>query len=629
MSQNRLHAGVCVYLLLLGTAPGTEARAQQNKTQSDPVSQSQRAGNKSKAPKQLDFLANSDAHEQRFFDDATLHAVQFLPNAKQGWAVGDEGVVWHTVDGGKVWARQPTGTRASLRSVCFLNANVGWIVGREELPTKGMSTGVILYTRDGGANWTRFLENEMPGMNRIRFIDGKTGFLMGDATSRFPSGLYKTTTGGRDWRKVGGTRATSWLDGDFDKADVGALVGEWSQMAKLRQSGVIGVKPERLEGRSIRAIRMFDNKHTVAVGDGGFVLLSQTKGSGWALAKTKLSDQVKKNIDFRAVDALANQIWVVGRPGSVVFHSRDSGETWTFHKTDHPLPLNGIYFIDGRRGWAVGELGSILVTKDGGRTWKVQRQGGRRTSLLFAHADARSVPLETIVRLGREDGFLIAGIRVVASDSKSAPQENVQDRNRFAAAVRRAGGATGEMLWQFPLPEYFSGAKASDIMNYWNRMHDYEAPNQMLRQLVLALRMWRPNVVVTDGPSETGGNGVPQQAARSIVHENMRRAYILAADPKQFPEQIQVLGLQPWKASKIYSVWPTKKGSHVVIDAMQIGRRLMGTPQDTASVALPLIAKKDDEIPSSRFFQLVGSHIEGAKDFRTLMAGVEGEADKG
>ena len=68
------------------------------------------------------------AAEHRYFDDCTLRAVQFI-NDKEGWAAGDDGVVWHTLDGGKNWERQKTGTRGSLRSICFLNFDNGWIAG--------------------------------------------------------------------------------------------------------------------------------------------------------------------------------------------------------------------------------------------------------------------------------------------------------------------------------------------------------------------------------------------------------------------------------------------------------------------------------------------------------------------
>src|SRR4051812_9265878 len=57
------------------------------------------------------------------------------------------------------------------------------------------------------------------------------------------------------------------------------------------------------------------------------------------------------------------------------------------------LPLNAVYFLDARHGWAVGELGTILGTTDGGKTWKVQHRGGQRSAVLFIPR-AKDAPLE-------------------------------------------------------------------------------------------------------------------------------------------------------------------------------------------------------------------------------------------
>src|SRR5262245_66312894 len=92
------------------------------------------------------------AADLRHFDDAPLRAVQFV-DVNEGWAVGDEGAIWHTIDSGKTWERQPSGVRASLRAVQFLNPFTGWVVGRQELPHGGGSVGVVLVTRDGGLKW--------------------------------------------------------------------------------------------------------------------------------------------------------------------------------------------------------------------------------------------------------------------------------------------------------------------------------------------------------------------------------------------------------------------------------------------------------------------------------------------
>src|SRR5437016_5900816 len=83
--------------------------------------------------------------EPRFFDDCTIRSIHFI-NEKEGWAAGDDGVVWHTLDAGKIWERQKTGTRGSLRSIQFLNFDEGWVAGREELPGNAGSIGVLLYT---------------------------------------------------------------------------------------------------------------------------------------------------------------------------------------------------------------------------------------------------------------------------------------------------------------------------------------------------------------------------------------------------------------------------------------------------------------------------------------------------
>src|SRR4051812_9894023 len=168
----------------------------------------------------------------RFFDDAPLHAVQFI-DAREGWAVGDDGVVWHTVTGGEAWERQPTGVRGSLRSLHFLSPLVGWVAGREELADGG-SAGILLYTKDGGQKWHRLLGNTMPGLNQVRFGDGQTGYLLGDGSDQFGSGVCKTVDGGRSWQPVKGPRATSWLAGDFKDGRNGSLAGAWCRLGTLR-----------------------------------------------------------------------------------------------------------------------------------------------------------------------------------------------------------------------------------------------------------------------------------------------------------------------------------------------------------------------------------------------------------
>src|SRR6516225_9041359 len=145
--------------------------------------------------------AAASAELKRNYSDAPLRAICFV-DRNEGWAAGDDGVVWHTIDRGNSWDRQKTGVTGSLRAIHFLNPFTGWIVGREELPNGGGSTGVILHTSDGGLKWTRLAINVLPGLHAVKFFDDRTGIVAGEGADAFGSGVFETIDGGRSWRPI-------------------------------------------------------------------------------------------------------------------------------------------------------------------------------------------------------------------------------------------------------------------------------------------------------------------------------------------------------------------------------------------------------------------------------------------
>src|SRR5262249_31693886 len=143
---------------------------------------------------------------------------------------------------------------------------------------------------------------------------------------------------------------------------------------------------DALRGRSLHGLQIVGNR-AVAVGEGGVVLLSSNSaGQRWGYADLKLQPEVQACLDFHAVACRGDHVWVAGRPGSVVFHSADRGLTWQALPTGRTAPLHHLFFLDEKRGWAVGELGLVLTTADSGKTWTVQREGGQRAAVLSIHA---------------------------------------------------------------------------------------------------------------------------------------------------------------------------------------------------------------------------------------------------
>jgi photosystem II stability/assembly factor-like uncharacterized protein len=67
-----------------------------------------------------------------------------------------------------------------------------------------------------------------------------------------------------------------------------------------------------------------------------------------------------------------NNGWTCGRWGTIL-HTKDGGKTWDHQDSKVNYTLSAIFFVDPQHGWAVGDEGTIICTKNGGKTWEKQR----------------------------------------------------------------------------------------------------------------------------------------------------------------------------------------------------------------------------------------------------------------
>src|SRR5262249_18195418 len=226
------------------------------------------------------------------------------------------------------------------------------------------------------------------------------------------------------------------------------------------------------------------------------------------------------------------------------------------------------------------------------------------------------LPAETLAQLGGADGYLAAALRVAAPDPVSADLGQAGAPSRFATAVRLAGGAAGATLWQFPLPQHLANSDKQELLKFWNQAHGNRAEQQLLRQLVLALRTWRPEVVITDHPDPRTGS-----PAGALVAEALHQAFAQAADARAFPEQIAYLKLAPWQAARGFAGWDKRDGAEVVLDSSPLLPTLQASPGDFAQPAAGLLAEQAQTLPAQRCFRVLDSR-PGVAAPRYLMDGV-------
>lgn len=530
------------------------------------------------------------------YDDAPLRAVCAV-DRNHIVAVGDHGTVWQSLDAGKTWDRMKSGTKASLRAVCFVNELQGWAVGRTER-ANDTSVGTVMKTEDGGLTWEEATDAVLPGLNVVKFFDEKTGIAAGDGTAAAPSGLFATADGGKTWAIIPGPRATSWTCGQFTNLSNGQLVNSEGEWAIYSKGKIVGGGAPLTDGLAARAVSLDE---LLVVGDGG-AITGPFGGKFKSIVKTKFGTG---DLNFKAVTRFGPIWWAAGSPGSVVLRCEDGGKCEPF-KTGWNLPIHALAAANESEVYAVGELGAILKSADGGKTWKLQRAGGQRSAVLFAHAFTKNVPLDAMAVLGARDGYYAAATTFCTPERADCTTDH-----RLSAAVRAAGGMGSECGGRFVVPSLLADATADELLKHWGQ----DAEERLVRQMVLAFRMWTPEVVVSDVLSDATG------PAEQLVLKAAQKAFKLADDPKAYPEQIEALGLKPFAPKKLFALCPPAD-AHVTLDQTTFARTLVDTPQGYTEAAFGVLGEKLSP-PIARGFRVVSHRVPGSEKHDHLTTGFE------
>lgn len=250
-----------------------------------------------------------------------------------GWAVDATGSTIHkTTDGGELWEYQFFGLGDYMRSVTFLDENIGFV---------GTLTPNLYKTTSGGQSWEIV---NIPG------VDGICGLAVAGDETVYGCGAYfepayiiKSTDAGENWNFIDmSNHADALVDVLFLDENTGYVAG--------------------------------------ANGDGGVILKTTDGGDAWTeIYNTEIPGEYvwKLHSLFSNSDVLFGSVQSFEPFNGKLLKSFDGGETWGSLDIDTAVPdstvnpmIQGVGFVSEDHGWVSGYFTNLLETFDGGVTWE-------------------------------------------------------------------------------------------------------------------------------------------------------------------------------------------------------------------------------------------------------------------
>lgn len=262
---------------------------------------------------------------QCVYHTAVLLRGAYFSSPNEGWLVGDAGTIVHTTDRGQTWTEDKSGTAADLLAVAGGNPSVLVAVG---------SHGVALRFDSGHAQWNRLSVPTMGDLTDVGFTPSGSLLLLGRDR------LFVSEDGGQNWQSRGPYRYDTLSSMAFVSDGIGFL-----SYRLLLQTTDGGKAVERMTlPTSLRIGR-------VKVANGNVYLIA-------AYAKTG-------SVVHLPGDALPSE--------SSIWEGMDNGSRWRQLLDRKDERTDGAYledlFVLGDHLWAVGAKGTVVMSKDGFRTW--------------------------------------------------------------------------------------------------------------------------------------------------------------------------------------------------------------------------------------------------------------------
>lgn len=335
----------------------------------------------------------------------TLRAVDQVDLAR-AWAVGDQGTIVATTDGGEQWTLQSTEVEVGLRGVSFSYDGVGLAVGE---------SGTILRTTDDGATWVTIRTDWLDVLNDVSFIDVDIALAVGQNPILQPF-VGKSTDAGLTWQF-----SSFYIDGNegaltdvtYRNPDIlwaSAALWDGTGAVVRTDDGGASWHTEVITANVLNSVETIFPGVITAVGEAGAGVRMQGAWTPFTIAP---------GVSFRGVEQIGASRNIVVGSGGRIYATTDFGATWPPQSSGTLQTLEAVDFYFQDTGTIVGAGGTILRTTTGGwptttgiaetmfelrpeRLWVSPNPFDETTRLRFRLTAAETVILRVFDLSGRE-----------------------------------------------------------------------------------------------------------------------------------------------------------------------------------------------------------------------------------
>jgi photosystem II stability/assembly factor-like uncharacterized protein len=262
-------------------------------------------------------------------------------------SVGWRGHILYSDDQGKNWAQASVPVSSDLADVCFPSPQKGWAVGHD---------GVVLHSKDGGVTWIKQLDGFSAAKIMLNYYINHPA-KDPEANQRLIDNVKQLAAEGAD---------KPFLSVWFDTETNGFIVGTFNLIFHTTDGGrswePFFDRTENPRFLHLNAVRRIGQDWFIA-GEQGLVMKFDQKTGRFRSLETTYKGS------FFGITGMPGKVLVFGLRGNA-YLTRDGGVTWKKIDTTVEVGLTGGTMMEDGRIVLVNLAGVILVSTTDGMSFK-------------------------------------------------------------------------------------------------------------------------------------------------------------------------------------------------------------------------------------------------------------------